>query len=155
MEAFSNAIAEKFNGLLSYLNLTKKEFEMVADEVEDYKLKTACNGLSLDSMQYADELFQHLKTYGIGYVEERAFFSLHVQDTIIDMGDQEASQSNGYGDEVMQICLTRENMITKAYHEILNDHFPFPNIREIMTYQLNSLTCAFMKIKLLNRSRFA
>ena len=155
MEAFNAAIAEKFNGLLSYLNLTKKEFEMVADEVEDCKLKTACNGLSVDSMQYADELFQHLKTYGLGYVEERPVFSLQAQEAIIDMEDQEASPSHGCGDEVMQICLTRENMITKAYYEILNDHFPFPNIREIMTYQLHSLTCAFMKIKLLNQSRFA
>src|SRR5215212_67925 len=42
----NSKIIDKFCGLLHFLNLSKQEFEMVADEIEDCNLKTALHGLS-------------------------------------------------------------------------------------------------------------
>ncbi len=152
MENLSATISSKFHGLLSYLTRTKETFEMVADEIEDSNLKTAFNGLSVESSQYADELSVQLKTLGIPYDSPSIFIN---EQTNGEAGAGDYDPDCNEGDEVMNICCTSENNITKAYREILNEYFPFTGLREVMMYQLNALKCAFMKIKLLNATRFS
>jgi hypothetical protein len=150
MEHFNSSIINKFRGLLYYLSSTRKTFEMVADEIEDCSLKTAFDGLSGESMQYANELSNQLKGLGIKY---------DLQHTEASNEFTEAAYQDettvGQGDEVMLLCTKSEQHITKAYRDILNEYFPFPGLREVMTYQLNALICSFMKIRLLNTTRFS
>lgn len=49
METIANPVIDKLRGLLYSLTHTKEEIEMVADEVEDCNLRTALNGLSMES----------------------------------------------------------------------------------------------------------
>lgn len=143
-------IIEKFCGLLHFLTLSKNEFEMVADEIEDCNLKTALHGLSLESNQCVDEITSQLKTLGIPFKSPKLFE--------LPLEEQSISQTDyipGTGNELMNICSKSENTITKAYSEILNDYLPINSLREMMMYQLNALKCGFMKIKTLNTARFA
>ena len=146
----NSKIIDKFCGLLHFLNLSKKEFEMVADEIEDCNLKTALHGLSLESNQCADELATQLKTLGIPFNSQALELCIEEEPFI-----PQTEYIPGTGNELMNICSNSENTITKAYSEILSDYLPFNSLREMMMYQLNALKCAFMKIKTLNSARFA
>ena len=150
MEYFNVVMLEKLCGLLFFLTQSKAEFEMVADEVEDRNLKTALNGLSSESNQYANEITTQLKSLGVNGIMPKSFFENYDWQnyTLAEPADKK-------GNELMSICDTNENSITKAYSEILNEYFPFANLRDIMTYQVNSLKLAFMKIKTLNAARFS
>ena len=150
MEHFNVTMLEKVCGLLFFLSQSKAEFEMVADEVEDCNLKTALNGLSSESDQYANEITTQLKNLGVNGIVPKSFFeNCDWQNYTL------AEPTDTKGNELMSICDTTENSITKAYYEILNEYFPFANLRDIMTYQVNSLKLAFMKIKTLNTARFS
>lgn len=150
MEVLNNTVADKFCGLLQYLCKYKTAFEMVADEVEDENLKTALNGLSIESTQYAEEITNHLRLYGVPHrVETDLMF-----DCLEDDQPYSADCIPGQGNELMSICVKSESSITRAYDDILNEYLPLNNLRNVMLYQLNTLKIAFMKVKLLNEARF-
>jgi len=151
METLNSKIADKFCGLLYSLTQSKNEFEMVADEIEDCNLKTALNGLSNESDLFAKEISNQLKTLGISDVVPANYFEHCINDN--DVSNIEVKP--GKGNELLAICNHSEHSITKAYWDILNEYVPFPTLRDIMTYQLNALKFAFMKIKMLNSARFA
>ena len=65
MNTLTSAALNKFSGLMFFLKRSKHDFEMVADEVENYTLKSALNGLSEESSYYANELKTYLKALGI------------------------------------------------------------------------------------------
>lgn len=151
MEIINNAIADKFCGLLQFLKKYQATFEIVADEVEDCNLKTALNGLSLESTQYANEICNQLKSFGLPYrldtnlsVEPEEDYSYYLYE----------SPAPGMGNELMSLCNSSEKSIISAYNEILNEYLPMNNLRYMMIYQLNALKLAFMRIKLLNDARF-
>ncbi len=151
MDHFNLTMLEKLCALLFFLTRSKTEFEMVADEVEDCNLKTALNGLSSESDQYANEITTQLKALGInGFVPKNFFDDCDSQNETLSVQTESKR-----GNELMNICNTTEDTITKAYYEILNEYLPFANLRDIMTYQINSLKLAFMKIKTLNTARFS
>ncbi|MEP6712669.1 MAG: hypothetical protein ABJA37_09650, partial [Ferruginibacter sp.] len=146
MEHLNISMLEKLCGLLFFLTRSKAEFEMVADEVEDCNLKTALNGLSSESDQYANEITTQLKTLGINGIGPKLLF----EDSGEENDNLFCPPENARGNELMKICDNSENSITKAYNEILNEYFPFSNLRDIMSYQADSLKLAFRKIKTLN-----
>jgi hypothetical protein len=145
----NNSVIDKLRGLLYSLTLSKEEFEMVADEVEDCNLRTALNGLSMESSQYATELCMQIKALGIKFPKP----DLHELDGSNSMTFEDATSKNGY--ELLYICKRNENYIMTAYHNLLNENITFPGLRDIMLYQLDALKCAFMKINMLNTARFA
>jgi hypothetical protein len=150
MHTIDAKIADKFCGLLYSLTQSKNEFEMVADEVEDCNLRTALQGISTETDLYANEIVNQLKTLGINEALPPNFLDNCTQNV-----EYPEDQSNGKGNELLAICNYIEQSVTKAYWNILNEPVPFPTLRDILTYQLNSLKYAFMKIKMLNSARFA
>lgn len=145
MELLNNRLINKLSGLLFFLKRSKKEFEMVADEVENNPLRTALNGLSDESSYYAGELNNYLSTLGISTV---------TGDHAADVYDYPVAE--GHGDELMNICSHNEATLTQAYSELLEEeNMPWPTLRELMTYQLNALKFTFLKVKTLNTARFA
>lgn len=151
MEIINHAIADKFCGLLQFLKKYQATFETVADEVEDCNLKTALNGLSAESIQFANEICNQLKTFGLPY---------RLDTNVSPENDEEnyfylyESPTPGMGNELMSLCNSSEKSIISAYTDILNEYLPMNNLRNIMLYQLNALKLAFMRIKLLNDARF-
>ena len=150
METLNTGILNKLSGLLFFLKRSNNEFEMVADEIENYSLKTALNGLSEESSFYAGELKDYLKHLGIN--------TPHIQyDRLIDteyvnINDQ---QKNSNGNELDTICTYNEMYLTDAYSDLLKESLPFESLKEIILYQLNAIKYSFLKIKTLNTARFA
>ena len=58
------------------------------------------------------------------------------------------------GSEIVALCNNCEVYFGKLYEEVLQEYFPYKNLKDIITYQLFATQCAFMKIRLLNRLRF-
>ncbi len=150
MEKLSSGLISKFCGLLFFLKRSKKEFEMVADEIGNTSLRTALNGLSDESNYYAGELKNYLSSLGAassfteGYTEDPEVFEFYP-----------AGEPGAQGDELMNICTHNELTLVQAYNELLEESMPFQNLKDIMLYQLNALKYTFMKIKILNSARFA
>jgi len=149
METLSTGIINKLSGLLFFLKRSKNEFEMVADEMENYSLKTALNGLSEESNYYEGELKNYLNHLGI--------ITPYIQyDRLVDNNTYDgAEQHNNNGNELNCICSHNEMSLTEAYSDLLNEPLPFESLKEIILYQLNALKFTFMKIKTLNTARFA
>ncbi len=144
---YTNVLA-KISSLIYSLTHTKEEIEMVADEVDDCNLRIALNGLSQESSIFANELCMQFKNSGL-YFPKLSMEELQGSNTMI-----EGEDIDGPGDELSYICKKNENFLMTAYTLILNENFLFPGLRDLMTYQLDALKCAFMKIKLLNMARF-
>ena len=151
METLNTGILNKLSGLLFFLKRSKTEFEMVADEVENYSLKTALNGLSEESSFYAGELKNYLTHLGIN--TPFIHYDSLVENELYDIKDEEQTNSNG--NELNTICTYNEMHLTEAYSDLLNEPLPFESLKEIILYQLNALKFTFMKIKTLNTARFA
>ena len=150
MQSLNSGILNKLTGLLFFLKRSKNEFEMVADEMENYSLKTALNGLSEESSFYAGELKNYLSHLGINtpYIQ---------YDSLVDNTTYEITteKQNCNGNELDCICTFNEQSLTEAYSDLLNEPLPFESLKEIILYQLNALKFTFMKIKTLNTARFA
>jgi len=148
MDANNTNVLAKISSLIYSLSHTKEEIEMVADEVDDCNLRIALNGLSQESSIFANELCMQFKNSGI-YFPRLALEELQGSNTMNTVEGIEQP-----GDELSYICTKNENFLLAAYNLILNENFLFPGLRDIMTYQLDALKSAFLKIKLLNMARF-
>ncbi len=149
MEQFNSVIINKFLGLVGYLHQTKDAFEIVADEIEDRNLKIAFDGLSGESLQYANELSSQLNAAGFSWINT----SLNPSDSLVPEWFETSSGKRN--DELQLLYTSSENRIITAYREILNECLPVPAIRELMTLQLNALVHSFIKIRMLDVSRYA
>ena len=151
METLNASIREKFSGLLFFLRRSKTEFEMVADEMEDYSLRRALNSLSDDSNYYAGELKNYLKAFGIYSSQNESL----AEPDIVQYSESCATDDPEKGNELHNICNYNEASLTQAYSELLQENMPFQILKDIMSYQLNALHNTFMIIKALNAARFS
>lgn len=147
MDANNSNVLSKISSLIYSLTHTKEEIEMVADEVDDCNLRTALNGLSQESSIFATELCLQFKNAGLLF-PKLSLEELQGSNTMTD------DFSDAPGDELSYICTRNESFLMAAYNHILNENFLFPGLRDIMTYQLDALKCAFQKVRLLNSARF-
>ena len=148
MEILSSSSMAKFCGLLLSLKRSKKEFEMVADEIGNTSLRTALNGLSDESSYYEGELKYYLTSLGATPIMKE------VQPDESDLYGYPVYNNTGEGAELLNICTHNERSLVKAYSELLEESMPFQSLKEMMLYQLNALKYTFMKIKMLNTARF-
>ena len=153
MNNFTASTLNKFSGLMFFLKRSKCDFEMVADEIENYSLKSALNGLSEESSFYASELKDYLKHLGINAstLSATEFSSNYFNGDVSDKNNDNC----GKGLELQSLCSYNEESLTKAYSELLEEQLPCISLKEIIVYQLNALKISFMKIKTLNTARFA
>ncbi len=151
MNTLNTAVLNKFSGLMFFLKRSKYDFEMVADEIENYTLKSALNGLSEESSYYASELKNYLKHLGIN----TATF-IETDFTSDDFtSDADGPESCEKGLELQSMVNYKEQYLTNAYNELLAEQMPCKSLREIIIYQLNALKISFQKIQTLNTARFA
>ncbi len=150
MNTLTSAALNKFSGLMFFLKRSKHDFEMVADEVENYTLKSALNGLSEESSYYANELKTYLKALGINTT---SFSETAIQFDEFN-GDSTDSENCERGVELMSLVSFKERYLTKAYNELLEEPMPCKSLQEIILCQLNALKISFQKIQTLNTARF-
>ena len=151
MNNLTASALNKFCGLMFFLKRSKADFEMVADEIENYTLKSALNGLSEESHFYASELKNYLKQLGVNAS------SLHATEFSSNYFDGGTSDTENCekGLELQSLCSYNEKSLTQAYSELLEEPLPCKSLQEIIRYQLNALKISFQKIQTLNTARFA
>ena len=153
MNSLNESMLSKFSGLMFFLKRSKNDFEMVADEIENYTLKSALNGLSEESNFYASEIKNYLKHLGINAssLSETEFSSNYFSEDVVDVKTDCCKQ----GLELQCLCSFNEESLIKAYSDLLDETLPCKSLQEIIIYQLNALKISFLKIKTLNTARFA
>ncbi len=148
MNQIQSGVLDKISGLLSSLSLTYKELSLVAEEMEDHNLKIALEGLSVESCMYAEELCTQLKMIGITVarpcIEEEANGANEEDVFIVHPGG-----------EVAYICKKHEQSVSQAYTRVLSERLPCPVISQMLQLQFRAIRDAFLKLNLLNTSRFA
>ena len=153
MNNLTASALSKFSGLMFFLKRSKNDFEMVADEIENYTLKSALNGLSEESSFYASEIKNYLKHLGINgsNIPVTEFSSNYYNGDVSDTDIESCQQ----GLELQSLCRFNEKSLTKAYKDLLDESLPCKSLKEIIIYQLNALKISFLKIQTLNTARFA
>jgi uncharacterized protein (TIGR02284 family) len=147
----SNGSAEKkISSLIYYLNQIAKDFEMIADEIEDKNLKNAFLALSEEEKQFAQQLHCQGKQYGLHIAQN----DLPVQWDIAEEDYPESAQGSKYN-ELLHICDKSEFLFLKLYTDALKEMLSFSTLKDIMVYQYNSIRTGFLKLRLLNTLRFS
>jgi uncharacterized protein (TIGR02284 family) len=136
-------ISQKLNFVLGMLNESKDGYERIATEQSDRDMRKTIAGLALECGQYANELNCQIQSLGgkpvLPDLNENALW-----------GKIGGATTFSCNEDVLRACNKAENILVKAYREVLNDPNLYQNLRNMMTYQLNGILYAFTKVKLLN-----
>mgnify|MGYP003471217939 FL=1 len=145
-----NSAAEKICNLLFSLTRSEGRMEMVADEVEDSNLRTALTGLAAESSLFAEEITTQLKTHGIAL--EKPVYNFEDCFGVLDTAPFDRKP----GAEILHLCEELEACLTRSYRAVLAEiSVPVPLFRELLQLQFNSLKNSLLRIRLINRARFA
>ena len=148
-EAVSAAAAKKMLFLISYLQHISRDFEMIADEIQDKNLRNAFISLSEENSQFADELNCQAKQYGLSKPDsDLALYWFKAEEENFEATP--TSRDN----ELMQICDKSEYLFLKLYTDALKEFLSFRTLKDVMIYQYNSIRAGFFKLRLLNSLRY-
>ncbi len=152
-----NALEVSENGrkrisfLIAYLQQVSKDFEMIADEIEDPNLKNAFLAFAIEDRQFADELTCQAEHAGISAAdtELRLYWDYLEEDTSAEMLPNHDKRN-----ELVAICDKSEYLFLKLYTDALKEFLNLQNFKDMMVYQYNSIRSAFVKLRLLNSLRY-
>jgi len=140
-------MSAKLCRLLSFLHQAGEEFEKVAQKTKDKNIKMSIRGIVLETKQYKRELNAQLQSLRIKEIKNI--------DIIGGVSTEEVLKNNHSNDtrrtdkDMVELCCKSEVNFERAYRNILNEYFLLNTLREMLTYQLNGIKCAFMQLKLL------
>jgi len=134
-------VAEKLNSLLDVMHETKRGYEKIASQSTDRNFQRALGSLALECGQYINELANQIMSLGVKPIADRS------KDKYIW---NQISTKVEKDDDILQACYGSERIILKAYRDVLNDPSVLHPLRQMITYQLNGMKYAFVKVKLLN-----
>ena len=145
MENLSINFVDKICGLLNFLRRTREEFELVSEEMDDDHVRMTIRGLALETSQYEQELKSQMNTLEIKHLTLPGIFNYEELLKSIHSIIYATSIR-----EILDTCTKTESFFEREYRTVLNEYFPYQSLRDVLVYQLNSLKCTFMKMKLLN-----
>ncbi len=150
MESITENVKAKLESLVSYLYQVTNGFESIAEDIDCKNLKTAIFTLSIEAKQYAEEISNQLEELNIN-------LPLTANDQLWTGIEPDIHEQAGFskGAEIIALCNNCEIYLNKFYEDILLEYLPVKNFKDIITYQLYAIKCAFMKIRLLNSMRFS
>lgn len=136
--------------LIAFLQQVSKDFEMIADEIEDPNLKNAFLAFSIEDKQFADELSCQAKQAGIpaADMELRLHWDYLDENATTELMPEEAKKN-----ELVAICDKSEYLFLTLYTAALKEFLNLHNFKDMMVYQYNSIRSAFVKLRLLNSLR--
>jgi uncharacterized protein (TIGR02284 family) len=134
-------VAQKLNSLLDVMHESKRGFESIALQSTDRNFQRALGGLALECSQYINELSNQISSLGAKPISDKT------KDKFIW---NQISTKVEKEDDILNACYGSERIILKAYRDVLNDPSVLHPLRQMITYQLNGMKYAFVKVKLLN-----
>ncbi|MBC7868297.1 MAG: PA2169 family four-helix-bundle protein [Gloeobacteraceae cyanobacterium ES-bin-316] len=147
--AVSDGAEKKLAFLISYLHQVAKDFEMIADDLEDKNLKHAFMFLSEENQQFAQELKSQVKNFGLT-ISEGQLSLLYDNENLEFPGTLPDSRAN----ELVSICDKSEYLFLKLYTDALKEFLSFGKLKDLMIFQYNSIRAGFVKLRTLNSLRF-
>lgn len=138
-EELDESVSFKMYSLLSMLQLAVKSFESIADKTGNKNIKMAFLAIGMQFKQYANELDAQLKSLKLSATDHYSFYS-----------EDELFFKNSTNDDVFIICERIEYDITEAYMGILQNYMSYYFLKQILRNQLEAISGAFHKMKLLN-----
>lgn len=139
----------KLQNLVSFLSQVTREFETIAEEIDDNSLGSAMRTIAVESKQYVKEISNQFKHFDISHAIDKS--ELLWQQMAGKVNEQANLEKGG---EIVALCNNCEVYFNKLYAEVLQENLPAKNCKDIISYQLYAINCALMKIKLLNAARF-
>ncbi|HLK28734.1 MAG TPA: DUF2383 domain-containing protein [Puia sp.] len=127
----------KLNQLLHAVQEAKKKFETFASGIKNTQLHQAIISLAVENNQYATELSSLIRSLG-GETESK------------EPGTPKKSRIKIMEENVLDACEKSEKLLVKMYKEVLDESYIYDSLKKMIGYQLNGVTCAFQKLKLLN-----
>ena len=149
LDSISHPLQSKLQTLVSFLSQINRGFDSIAEEIDCANLKSALIAVAVESKQYAREIGNQLEHFNITIPVE---YSDQAWKQIEDSVNEQASLARG--GEIAALCNNCEVYFSKLYEDVLQEYFPYKNLKAIISYQLYATRCAFMKIRLLNTLRF-
>lgn len=149
--AVTGSAEKKVLYLISYLQQVSKDFEMIADEIEDKNLRNAFLALSTEDKQFAEELHQQVKLCGF----TNAARELNVHWEFEEDENLEIKSPMYKDNELLRLCDKSEYLFLKLYTDALKELLSFSHLKDMMVYQYNSIRAGFSKLRLLNSLRFS
>jgi len=138
-------IAQKLNFLLNILQESKHGYDNITSQMPDRSVQKAIESIAMECAQYIKELNAQVSSLGVDpIIFETTPFSDRYRWAHTKSWNAIANE------EVLNACVTREKLIIKAYREVLNDPSLDKHLRSMITYQLNGMLYAFVRVKLLN-----
>ncbi len=134
-------VAQKLNSLLEIMYESKRGYEEIAAQSIDRNFQRALGGLAIECGQYINELSNQISSLGVTPTVNRTK-NKYIWNQI--------STNVKHQEDILNACYGSERIILKAYREVLNDPSVLNPLRQMITYQLNGMKYAFVKVKLLN-----
>jgi hypothetical protein len=150
ISAINHTLQSKLQSLLSFLRQITVGFDTVAEEIDSINLKTAMIAVAVESKQYAKEISDQLQHFNI--VSSKEHTDKLWEGIEVNVHEQASFEKGG---EITALCNNCEIYFGKLYEDVLQEYFPYRNLKDIITYQLFAIQCAFSKIRLLNTLRFS
>ncbi len=144
--AVSVMAEKKIVFLISYLHQVAKDFEMIADDLEDKNLKQAFISLSEENKQFAQDLHCQAKHFGVTLTPTE--YALFTDNEFPEITPQ--TRNN----ELLHICDKSEYLFLKLYTDALKEFLSFAKLKDLMIFQYNSIRAGFVKLRMLNSLRF-
>lgn len=135
--------------LIAYLKQAARDFDMIADEINDKNLQTTFITITEEYNQFAEELNCQVRHYGFNISGDSINL---LPDYSMDTFDNENTFSKK--NELLQICDKSEYLFLKLYTDALKEFLSFKHFSDIMAYQYNSIKAGFLKLRMLHSIRF-
>ena len=148
-ETLTRGLQRKLQNLVSFLSQATREFDAIAEEMDNTNLGSAIRAIAVESKQYSKEICNQFQQFAIDLKVDP---SDHLWKQIEGRVTRQASLEKG--GEIVALCNNCEVYFNKLYAEVLQENLPAKNCKDIISYQLYAINCALMKVKLLNAARF-
>ena len=126
----------KLTHLLKALQEVKKKYEAFAQGIKNTQLHQTIVSLAMENNQYATELSSLIRSLG-GETES-------INDQNEKRPQEKINEKN-----ILAACQKTEMQLVNIYKEVLNESYVYDSFKKMISYQLNGVTCAFHKLKLL------
>ncbi len=139
----SALVTDKICQLLHQLSRTNKELEMAADEIDNQTLRSAVDGVSHESYQYAEELSAALHQLGLPCNE--------LQLSLTEIQSIKPPAATEPAHEIPALCEKNEQLVTAAYQDVLANLLSVDTLKEMILYQFTGIKSSFYKLKALTQ----
>lgn len=144
-------IAERLFRLMDILKIEKVKYEQASLSIQDKQFQQNISILAQENNQYVSELTSQLQSLGV-YDCIDSPEKLEAVEKLPSVSEVEDQPNANIS--ILQFCKDSEKKMISAYREVLNEPYLLEGLRETIRRQLNGIMYAFLKLKLLEGTKY-